>query len=42
MTCSCFYFKKSFRSFCKHIIKVSYTYNIDFNLDNEFSRRYLI
>ena len=34
MTCNCTYFKKSFRTFCKHIIKVVITYSKDFSLSN--------
>ena len=41
-TCNCVYFKKSFQTFCKHVIKIAIIYSIDFNLLNEFSRRYLI
>ena len=32
LTCDCVYFNKSFKSFCKHIIKVVIEYKIDFNL----------
>ena len=32
MTCDCVYFKKSFKTFCKHVIKVAAVYTIDFNL----------
>ena len=32
--CDCRYFNKSFKTFCKHMIKVSIVYSIDFNLEN--------
>ena len=32
MTCECVYFNKSFKTFCKHVIKVATVHSIDFNL----------
>ena len=31
-TCNCVYFNKSFKTFCKHVIRVANIYVIDFNL----------
>ena len=34
LTCNCVYFNKSFKTFCKHIIRVASVYSIDFDLLN--------